>query len=134
MARRIGTSFIYFVSCEGFTKVGVAQDVTARVRTIGTSCPWPVRLEAHILGDERDEAHLHSFFRSEKLHHRNEWFVRAGKLAELLDTLAPYSHSFVAATAMAEHWWSEQTKPIREKDRIGTRGWPPTIDEVRAAL
>ncbi|KQP52964.1 hypothetical protein ASF34_00915 [Methylobacterium sp. Leaf106] len=127
-------SFVYFATCEGFTKIGVAQDVSTRIRIIGTSCPWPVTREAHILGNEQDEALLHGFFRSEKLHHRNEWFRREGKLAELLDALAPYSHSFTAATAMAEHWWANAYHPTREKDRIGTRGWPPTMEEVAAII
>jgi hypothetical protein len=70
----VPVSSIYVVECEGYIKIGVANDVDARVLTLQTGCPFKIRLirsfrsqNAH----EEEEA-IHELLH--RYHVRGEWF------------------------------------------------------------
>lgn len=56
----------------GFVKIGVAEDVQSRLRTLATGCPYELRLVATIEADRAFEKKLHGQLRPERI--RGEWF------------------------------------------------------------
>src|SRR5690348_3896500 len=78
--------FIYFFACREFVKIGWSTDPAQRLSAVQVSNPDPVTLVALISGGEREEAALHSAFKT--LYHRAEWYRAEGRLAELITLIS----------------------------------------------
>jgi hypothetical protein len=75
------TSSLYFIQAgaDGPIKIGVAGNVGARLKTLQTASPFPLRLLAVVPGDVEDERSLHRRFASDRL--SGEWFRPSDALA-----------------------------------------------------
>lgn len=80
--KRRSARWVYFIQCGPYDddpiKIGVADDVPARLAQLQTASPWPLRLLGFIRGDFDEEGALHDRFRH--LHVRGEWFEGAPEL------------------------------------------------------
>ena len=68
----------YLLECEGFLKIGVANDVYQRVRHIQTGNPFEVKVLAVV--DANIELHMHDKF--SHLRSRGEWFYGCDAIVE----------------------------------------------------
>ncbi len=66
------TRFVYFIRGGGLIKIGVANDVASRFRSIRTMSPVPLELLGFIEGDKATELSLHAKFAGARRH--GEWF------------------------------------------------------------
>ena len=69
-------SFVYFIECDGYIKVGLAKDVVSRISLLQVGCPHTMRLLGFIPGTRETERDLHK--RLAEFHHRGEWFTGEG--------------------------------------------------------
>lgn len=71
--RRAARGYVYFVECQGMTKIGFsAKHPDRRRRELQTSNPFPIELWAYARGDETLERALHAKYRAQ--HTLREWF------------------------------------------------------------
>lgn len=73
---------IYFAACNGRIKVGIAQDVIARVRQIGEHLSDPIEIIGVIPGDHKQEKAIHAALRDHRL--KGEWFRDCENVRRLL--------------------------------------------------
>ena len=68
------TTEIYLLRCgnSNFYKIGIAEDVSLRLKTIQNYSPYHIHLLATISGGSKLEAALHRRFSKQR--HRGEWF------------------------------------------------------------
>ena len=76
---------IYFVTCNGFVKIGYSSNPEERLNTIQTGNPYEVFLEATLDGGAGTEKEIQHFF--SQYHHNREWFELKGDLLEFLEAL-----------------------------------------------
>jgi hypothetical protein len=76
------THYIYFLTCEGYVKIGYARDPMQRWAAAQVGNPFPIALAAIALGGKKEERILHRTFRD--LHLRAEWFRLAPPLDEIV--------------------------------------------------
>lgn len=74
-----GSEWVYIVEAGGLFKIGVAQDVTRRLRSLQTGSSVPLRLVGTVTGGYAREAELHKRFRPFRLH--GEWFDLGDRVA-----------------------------------------------------
>jgi hypothetical protein len=75
--------FVYFISgAHGTIKIGKANDVAARLRTLRASSPVELRLLGTIRAGRSAEAALHRRFAKSRLH--GEWFRSSAELLALI--------------------------------------------------
>jgi hypothetical protein len=72
--------FVYFVACDGFVKIGVANNVEKRIRELQVGCPHTLDLIGLAEGGRELEAAYHKRFR--KLRVAGEWFRLAPPLTD----------------------------------------------------
>lgn len=65
-------SFVYFIECGGFVKIGVAVNVEKRLASLQTGNPAPLTLLVAISGNEKMERELHKRFAVDRV--QGEWF------------------------------------------------------------
>lgn len=75
-------SGVYVVLCGDRVKIGVADNIRARLQHIRAMCPYEVRLLAVMRGDAELEATLHERFAASRLH--CEWFAVTEDLVSLV--------------------------------------------------
>ena len=66
-------TWVYFVGCAGFVKIGVTNNVPGRLSALRTASPFPVGLLGLVEGTAKDEADLHGYFKAKRV--RGEWFA-----------------------------------------------------------
>lgn len=76
---------VYFVKAGPFLKIGIAQNVAARVGSFSTACPYEIELVGVTEGGAKKEKELHRRFKD--LHFRGEWFRYEGDLVEYVESL-----------------------------------------------
>ena len=69
-------SFVYFIECDGFIKVGLAKDIASRLSMMQVGCPHTMALVGFIPGGRETERGLHK--QLAEFHHRGEWFTGEG--------------------------------------------------------
>lgn len=120
---------VYFVSCDGNLKIGVAANLITRLKQIQVTCPHKINLEAEwpVPADKvfRVERFLHSRLRHLRV--RGEWFM-----ATMSDVapLEPLMFDF----AIGNHPGPEKYELKSDKylaKIFAQRRWP-TIQEHRA--
>lgn len=78
-------SFVYFVWCEGFVKIGRTLDIKERLSDLRTGNPFPITVLGVIEGTKKLESQLHKKYRNQKVH--GEWFnLTEDQLRELQDS------------------------------------------------
>lgn len=90
-------SWIYFVGCEGFVKIGTTNNVKARLSALRTGSPFPVGLLGLIPGGAADEAGIHALFKAGRV--RGEWFRLTED--ELIGTLLACDYSVLDLSSRA---------------------------------
>ena len=72
--------FIYLVECQGFYKVGIADDVKFRISSFQVGCPFEIRLikSWRSLNARREEKQIHHLLRQYNV--KGEWFKLPEKL------------------------------------------------------
>jgi hypothetical protein len=78
-------SFVYFIECGDYIKIGYATSIRARLCSLTTSTPYPLNVLATIDGDKHTEAILHARFAD--AFHRGEWFRKTPELLALIDQI-----------------------------------------------
>lgn len=74
---------VYVLRVGEFVKIGVALDVSRRLETIKSSCPYPVELLKVIDGGRELEARLHQMF--DRFRHHHEWFHAVPEITESVE-------------------------------------------------
>lgn len=105
-----GVSFIYFVRCQSFIKIGLARDISSRLHSLSTGCPWPIDLVAFMYGNVEQERLLHNRFRD--LRHRNEWFREEGDLVLFLQAITVAGNDPLETFGIARHWCLERSSHL----------------------
>lgn len=89
---------IYFIEAGdvGPIKIGIATDVSTRLKSLQATNPTPLRVLAAVAGTMKDERDLHRRFASERLN--GEWFRGDGEVRAFTLSLAamPVAESVVA--------------------------------------
>lgn len=98
LARAKRTPLVYFMTCQGFVKLGWTTDPYQRLRGSQVGNPHLIELAATMRGGEREERILQREFK--ELHHRAEWFRNEGALLDLLNAI-------------------RDMEPIEARDRVG---------------
>lgn len=80
--QNVGAKFVYLVSVGRCIKIGIARDVTKRLKTIQTANSRDVRLCRVFSGGVDLEAKLHGMFSGQ--HRRGEWFARDRTVIEFI--------------------------------------------------
>lgn len=92
---------VYFVEMRvdgrgaGPIKIGIADDVAARLGTLQTASPYEVRLLLELGGGKRREEELHDRFRKDHL--RGEWFRASAEIAAFITDSAEEAAHYKAA-------------------------------------
>lgn len=87
--RKAKGSYVYFMQCDGFIKIGTAVDIARRHKDIQGNNPHPVRLIHYEDGDISDErAHHADFF---EYRETGEWFHLEGALFTYLSKVAQFT-------------------------------------------
>lgn len=73
---------VYIIRCHSRVKIGFTDNWSSRLRTLKTSCPYPVFVVAVFPGNRTMEGVLHRVFHDLRRH--GEWFDEVGGLAELV--------------------------------------------------
>lgn len=78
---------VYFVQAAdgGLIKIGIANDLRSRLKSLQAQCPVPLRCLAALPGYRELEIELHDRFSAHRRH--GEWFEPAPELLELIDGL-----------------------------------------------
>lgn len=82
-----GSAQVYVVRCAEFVKIGMAQNVSYRIRTLISATPFDLHLVAVLPGGQAAERALHLRFSEHR--HRDEWFRIEGALAEWIRAGCP---------------------------------------------
>ena len=109
------TSFVYFIRCENFVKIGKANDPDARLADLQVGNPIDLELLFSIPGSFRTERKFHQRFAASR--HIGEWFRIEGKLMEYIKAELPKLNT-------------RYNKPIRGDDgyvRFPKVGWTKSI-------
>lgn len=72
------TSCVYFVEAGGFIKIGVTENINARLSSLQTGCPLPMTLIKVIRGGRKTEERIHKRF--SHLRSQGEWFQKTEDL------------------------------------------------------
>lgn len=75
---------VYFAEADGFVKIGYSTNVEARLRSLSTGAPFPVRLIGSHPGTQADEAALHRKFRDHRV--SGEWFRASDEIRRVAQT------------------------------------------------
>lgn len=96
---------VYILQCGEFFKIGVANDVNARVRALQTGNPVEIRIVfSHEIIDRNVEKRLHKLFSDKRI--RNEWFALTEKDIYDIIEVAKSQQNYIAI---------RQNPPLREK-------------------
>lgn len=79
-------SVVYFIRAGDRIKIGVTSNISRRMQALQTGHPEMLDLLHTMPGGRREERQFHEQFRALRIRN-SEWFICAGELAELLDTL-----------------------------------------------
>ena len=79
--------YVYIIRCQGFIKVGVADDPYARLVTLQTGNPFKLELMRFFASIDpyAEERELHELLRND--HERLEWFRLTPKLEAVINKL-----------------------------------------------
>jgi hypothetical protein len=78
-------SWIYFIRCHDYVKIGKATSVEDRFVTLQIGCPYELTLLGAIPGGLREERNYHAIFCESR--YRGEWFRITPEVVEGLRTL-----------------------------------------------
>jgi len=87
-------SYVYFLKCGDFVKIGVSKKPRSRLLTLASSVPYDVELLIMLTGDRALERFLHRQFSNH--HHRHEWFHMHDDILEFIDKKRHLCRSWVA--------------------------------------
>ena len=79
-------SFVYFIGCGDYIKIGYAASIKMRLSSISTSNPYPLKVLAAVAGGIEVERGLHNRF-ADSLH-RGEWFRKTPELMAFIAQLS----------------------------------------------
>lgn len=71
---RKDSSFVYFIKCENFIKIGKSINPFKRLNALQASNPLDLDLIYYFFSDEIKEPDMQTFFYGHGKHHRREWF------------------------------------------------------------
>jgi hypothetical protein len=113
--------FVYFIEAGkgGDIKIGVANDVDRRMRSLQSATTKTLRLIVAIPGDQADERGLHRRFNHERLN--GEWFKSRGDVRSFVDTLLAMPE--VDRIASIKHAAVPNPKTKRQNMRERRRPW-----------
>lgn len=77
----------YVIRCGNFVKIGIANNIAERLRTLEAYNPHPLSVLAVLAGGRPVERSLHLRFAAYR--HRDEWFREEGELAEWIKEGCP---------------------------------------------
>jgi hypothetical protein len=77
-------SFVYFIECGGYIKIGYTS-LKARLSSLATANPYPLKVLATVEGDQQTEELLHNRFAD--AFHRGEWFRKTPELLAFIDEI-----------------------------------------------
>jgi hypothetical protein len=77
---------LYFVGFDEYVKIGIAADVSVRLRTLQTACPKSLIVYATVRGSVREEQALHCDFARYRL--QGEWFTYCKPIADRIAVLS----------------------------------------------
>jgi len=78
-------SFVYFIECGDYIKIGYATSVRSRLSNLAIATPFPLKVLATIDGDKHTESTLHTRFAD--AFHKGEWFRRTPELLAFIDQI-----------------------------------------------
>jgi len=83
---------IYFAEAIGADRIKIGftsrNSARARVSSLQTGCPFPIRLLGHIVGTMATETHLHDKFGSFRVMPNAEWFHATAPLRDFIGRVA----------------------------------------------
>jgi Meiotically up-regulated gene 113 len=80
-------SFVYFIRCNEFVKIGTSFDPWRRMTDMVSGNPYEMQLVLVIHGTSTEERDLHRKFKS--CHHQLEWFRYDGELKDWIEDRLP---------------------------------------------
>lgn len=82
---------IYFIEALGLNlvKVGYTESLEARVNTLATACPMPIRIVYYRQCGVDRELERYYHYKFEHLRHHNEWFRKEGLLHDVISHNTP---------------------------------------------
>lgn len=78
------TSYVYFLQCNQFIKIGRAIDPRSRISGIRTANPFQITVLGVMPGGEKEEKSLHAQF--QYLRHNGEWFFATSELLAFINS------------------------------------------------
>jgi hypothetical protein len=77
------TVWVYVIECEGFTKVGIAQQMESRLKAMQSGNPFPIHVvfSARIPAKIASDVERAAMVALERDHHHGEWFRAAPREA-----------------------------------------------------
>lgn len=78
-------SFVYFIECGDYIKIGYATSIRTRLASLAVATPYPLKVLATVDGDRHTEFALHTRFAD--AFHRGEWFRKTPELLVFIDQI-----------------------------------------------
>jgi hypothetical protein len=103
--------FIYFIECGAYIKIGFASSLKARLSSLATATPYPLKVLAAIKGDQQTERSLHDRFAA--AFHRGEWFRKTPELLTFINRLSARGDIEVAESAARAPPWDGSLRTYR---------------------
>lgn len=82
--RRVRPTFVYFIRCGEFVKIGYAADVAARLATLQTGTPHELEIMHVTPGGVAEEGRLHALFAEERVRPGGEWFRLSARVTDYI--------------------------------------------------
>jgi hypothetical protein len=92
------STYVYFVRCQNFIKIGIAVDPSDRLSQLQAGNPVTLELVSYIRAREPFERILHRRFAPYR--YNREWFILDGKLKEYVLIIAPLKGASVDSEEM----------------------------------
>ena len=85
-------TYIYFIKCGDFVKIGKAKDVAARMKDLQIGNPYPLELLITIKEDFISEKDVHKFLIEKNQQHQGEWFYYGEEIISFIDLIKKYDN------------------------------------------
>jgi hypothetical protein len=104
MRSKVKQDVVYIVKCHSFYKIGVTNDILARLVALQTGNPYPIELVKTYHVPLSFEGMLHEILKKANQHERGEWFrLTPGGLDAIMEICDIYEQDCIkrrAATSL----------------------------------
>lgn len=81
------TSYVYFMKCEQYVKIGSSTDIKERLADLSTGNPFPISILAVLEGSQKTEKELHKKYADYRLKSNSEWFHLSSEILKDLTVI-----------------------------------------------